>query len=40
MERTPDRVDRHVLVTLVFDQKENLVTLAVDYIYEDVSEKC
>lgn len=39
MERTTDRVECYILFTLVFDQKENLITFAVDYVYEDVSGK-
>lgn len=39
MERTTNRVERHILVALVFDQKVNLVTFAVDDVYGDVSEK-
>lgn len=38
MERTTDGAECHILIALVFDQKVNLVTFAVDYLYEDMSE--
>jgi hypothetical protein len=39
VERTTDGVERYVLVALVFNQKVNLVTFAVDYVYEAASEQ-
>lgn len=39
VEGTTDRVECYVLVTPVFNQKINLVTFAVDYVYEDASEQ-
>lgn len=37
VERTTDRVECHILVTPVFDQKVNLVTFTIDDVYEDAS---